>query len=104
MPANIYDLVPVLTCDMSWILCTLVSPNSWDHSDGLVYTIREKIACCDMQFFPRPMVLLGMAALIFFSVCFQIVFASAIIISDGDVCAGINDKLGRESIYLFIIS
>ena len=42
-----------------------------------------------------------------FSVCFQIVFASAI--SEGDVCAGINDKfkLDRESnvfIYLFIIS
>ena len=38
MPTNIYDLMPVLMCGMSWILCTLdlVSPNSWDHSDGLV--------------------------------------------------------------------
>jgi len=35
MPANIYDFMPVLMCGMSWILCTLVSPNSWDHLDGL---------------------------------------------------------------------
>ena len=54
MPTNIYDLMPVLMCGMSWILCTLVSPNSWDHSDGLASA--RKIACRDMQFFPRPMV------------------------------------------------
>ena len=37
-----------------------------------------------------------------FSVCFQIVFASAI--SDGDVCAGINDKLGRESnVFIYLL-
>ena len=30
-----------------------------------------------------------------FSVCFQIVFASAI--SEGDVCTGIKNKLDRES-------
>jgi len=47
MPANIYDLVPVLTCDMSWILCTLVSPNSWDHSDGLASTKKLHVVTCN---------------------------------------------------------
>ena len=37
-----------------------------------------------------------------FSVCFQIVFASAI--SEGDVCAGINDKLDRESnVFIYLL-
>jgi len=44
-------------------------------------------------------VLLGMAALIFLV---QIVFASAI--SEGDVCAGINDKLDRESnVFIYLL-
>ena len=39
--------------------------------------------------------MLGIAALIFFCVCFQIDFAFAI--SKVDVCAGINNELDRES-------
>ena len=35
----IYDnLVSVLMCGMPWLLCTVVSPNSWDHSDRLTPT------------------------------------------------------------------
>ena len=47
MPANIYDLVPVLMCGMSWILCTLVSPNSWDHSDGLASARKLHVVTCN---------------------------------------------------------
>ena len=47
MPANIYDLVPVLMCGMSWILCTLVSPNSWDHSDGLASMRKLHVVTCN---------------------------------------------------------
>ena len=47
MPANIYDLMPVLMCGMSWILCTLVSPNSWDHSDGLASARKLHVVTCN---------------------------------------------------------
>ena len=47
MPENIYDLVPVLMCGMSWILCTLVSPNSWDHSVGLVSARKLHVVTCN---------------------------------------------------------
>ena len=47
MPPNIYDLMPVLMCGMSWILCTLVSPNSWDHSDGLASARKLHVVTCN---------------------------------------------------------
>ena len=47
MPTNIYDLMPVLMCGMSWILCTLVSPNSWDHSDGLASARKLHVVTCN---------------------------------------------------------
>ena len=49
MPTNIYDLMPVLMCGMSWILCTLVSPNSWDHSDGLASARKLHVVTCNFS-------------------------------------------------------
>ena len=39
--------MPVLMCGMSWILCTLVSPNSWDHSDGLASAKKLHVVTCN---------------------------------------------------------
>ena len=39
--------MPVLMCGMSWILCTLVSPNSWDHSDGLASARKLHVVTCN---------------------------------------------------------
>ena len=51
MPANIYDLVPVLMCDiyMAWIMhmCTLVGPNSWDHLDRLTSVKKLHVVTCN---------------------------------------------------------
>ena len=46
MPANISDLVPVVMCGMSWIVCTLVSPNSCDHSDRFACARKLQVMTC----------------------------------------------------------
>ena len=39
--------MPVLMCGMSWILCNLVSPDSWDHSDGLATAKKLHVVTCN---------------------------------------------------------